>query len=810
MRKEMKKRVLSLMLCVLMVLGLMPVMPEVAKAETDMPTIYVAGIQVTEDNASDVLGNADAGATVIYDKTTGMLTLNNASIDTSGLDNVPALEIASGAVQLVLIGDNTLNGSNQMVSNVSGDVVLGHPAILLGSGTTLTITEESQGTLNVAGKYFSKCGVEGIYAFSAIKGEGNLVIEGGTINNIHGLNIGGDFTVTGGNIQTGFVIASNVEVTGGELTASGSVDGLYDDSITCGIHGIYGENSISITGGELHAWAKAGVVSDSYVGELMVTGVLAPMHGICSDGIISISGDAKVSTSGSKAGYRINDLGHTEYVGNEIGGVDAGAIMKAQKVEITGGKIHGTRYSNSSVTTPKIIDATEVYISEDIRARGDLQNDNTECTYETYDFDTSNRYKGFKSERISSKVERTYGSGQDLYVKYGIKDTALQTVSTENRSLQEGIDYELSNGGDGIVIKASYLDALSVGQYTFELTFVTDPGSNHYNQFLDYKIVLNVEKAPLTIAAVSTLITEKDYDGKAEIELSDITLNGIRDGEVVGLDISKLTAKLPSTDAGEYLKVILSGEIVLTGQDAANYTMGPVSGEYLLTDRVIVNKIDPEFTNHIINKRYVYAVDSLESIDLTEFLPEDCGPYAISQPVVTGDIALSEEDVVIEDDTLVYTVPKGDIGDKGEISFVLSSTNYTEVYITIDVELIDKYEVIPASDVTLKSNMLYVGETLSKLEFNPVKFMANGQEIEGTLAWQNPTLVPEKGTTSATWVFTPADTNQYQTLTGTIAIGVYDGPYIEGDDDKQGWDVIRDAIAEAKEGDTIKVDMNGT
>ena len=74
--------------------------------------------------------------------------------------------------------------------------------------------------------------------------------------------------------------------------------------------------------------------------------------------------------------------------------------------------------------------------------------------------------------------------------------------------------------------------------------------------------------------------------------------------------------------------------------------------------------------------------------------------------------------------------------------------------------------------VTLKNNTLTYGEALSKLEFGGAKFVNNvGDTIEGTLAWKEPTAIPNAETTSATWVFTPSIT-AYDSVEGTVVIVV--------------------------------------
>lgn len=71
-------------------------------------------------------------------------------------------------------------------------------------------------------------------------------------------------------------------------------------------------------------------------------------------------------------------------------------------------------------------------------------------------------------------------------------------------------------------------------------------------------------------------------------------------------------------------------------------------------------------------------------------------------------------------------------------------------------------------------------------------------------------------------VFTPNDANNYNTVTRTITVKVTKAtpviaekgdsikPYIKDDSGKEGWDVIKPQLEEAKAGDTVTVAMNGT
>lgn len=85
------------------------------------------------------------------------------------------------------------------------------------------------------------------------------------------------------------------------------------------------------------------------------------------------------------------------------------------------------------------------------------------------------------------------------------------------------------------------------------------------------------------------------------------------------------------------------------------------------------------------------------------------------------------------------------------------------------------------TEVTLKNNSLTYGETLAKLEFNSAEFVdAIGNPVAGTLAWKNNgQTVPDAGTTSAEWIFTPYNDIRYASAEGTTAITVNKAvPYI--------------------------------
>ena len=112
----MKKRILSALLCLCMVMALMPT---VAFAEPTSYNLWVGGVEVTSDNASNITGEGITRGKVPYDDSTKTLTLNNVNIDSvysfaNGVGTDSAGIYVSGDfngdLTIKLVGENTITG----------------------------------------------------------------------------------------------------------------------------------------------------------------------------------------------------------------------------------------------------------------------------------------------------------------------------------------------------------------------------------------------------------------------------------------------------------------------------------------------------------------------------------------------------------------------------------------------------------------------------------------------------------------------------------------------------------------------------
>lgn len=266
------------------------------------------------------------------------LEFNNISIYST---NVSPLTVSGGSLNLTLIGDNTLNEADSKVSTNSCG------RIRIESGTALTITDSSNGTLTLYGCALdhNNYGTENpVTTADLIDGNGDLTICGGTINNFSsdrgGIGIGGNLTINGGAVNLDFLAAKNVTINGGYVTVSGLAGTLAmlggfrpNDSNGGGTHGIYASQNITITGGRINASAYPAC----FIPNAMVC-QSSQGHGLYALGTVSISGGT-VAAKGNDSPYGSNELGAmSQSTPNGGYGIYADSII------ITGGNVKAVGY----------------------------------------------------------------------------------------------------------------------------------------------------------------------------------------------------------------------------------------------------------------------------------------------------------------------------------------------------------------------------------------------------------------------------------------------------------------------------------
>ena len=147
----MKKRILSALLCLCMVMALMPT---VAFAEPNSYYLWVGGVEVTSGNASNITGGGITGK-VTYDDSTKTLTLDNVNIDSvysfensAGTTDSAGIYVSGdckGDLTIKLVGENTITGQ------LPGSEISGYGFFAKGSSTNPTnLIFDGSGSLNIS------------------------------------------------------------------------------------------------------------------------------------------------------------------------------------------------------------------------------------------------------------------------------------------------------------------------------------------------------------------------------------------------------------------------------------------------------------------------------------------------------------------------------------------------------------------------------------------------------------------------------------------------------------------------------------
>ena len=184
----MKKRLLSMLLCLCLACTLLPA--TALAAGTDYG-ISVGGVAVTSDNAGNITGSGITGS-VSYNPGNNTLTLNNASITVTsgGIDGI----LTENALDIELIGENSITSGEGYGISVHGNL-----CIFGASADTAKLTVNSA--------------LDGIFAYDHTPYDEELTIDDVTL----------DVTATG---VTGISASKSVTITDSVVTTTGNKYGL--------------------------------------------------------------------------------------------------------------------------------------------------------------------------------------------------------------------------------------------------------------------------------------------------------------------------------------------------------------------------------------------------------------------------------------------------------------------------------------------------------------------------------------------------------------------------------------------------------
>ena len=329
-----------------------------------------------------------------------------------------------------------------------------------------------------------------------------------------------------------------------------------------------------------------------------------------------------------------------------------------------------------------------------------------------------------------SSITKTYGEG-------------TFTVKAEGGPGTGAVTYAVTAGTDVISIEGNTATILKAGTATITATKAADDKYSAATATLE----VTVDPAPLTVTGVTA--EGRAYDGSKTVEITDVTLGGVKDGDEVGVDASSLTGILSSADAGTYTKLTLTGTVNLTGAAAGNYTLS------LSTEGMTVTNV-----NDGSGVAITQAASSISIVDTyTPSKTYDGQPLAVPtakelelSSVVYSDVSFTWYEGTSPDGAKLDSAP----ADAGTYYLVAS---------------------IPASDNTSAASATSRAITISPDEISIQSATLAAKTYDGTdaatvesVTFTGADVLPGEGDYTVTAIYNDADANVSQSGTVTVTL----------------------------------------
>ena len=305
------------------------------------------------------------------------------------------------------------------------------------------------------------------------------------------------------------------------------------------------------------------------------------------------------------------------------------------------------------------------------------------------------------------------------------------------------------NESDGIISVLYIKDEVSsstkpVNAGTYTLYVEISETDTYAKGTFTYQFTISPKELTLTDVSVNS----KAYDGNNSATISNYgTLSGIVPGDDVVLDTTNITATFASSNADNDITVSISG-IALSGEDANNYTISSSATTTANVNKATIDFDSIEFNNATYTydgeNKYIYVSNTL--------------PFGITDVSYTnneGHKNVGEYEIIatFEYDSANFNA----IGTK-KAKLTIEKATPTTTGVTVNYD-----EGI--------GSFFSTNKTTTSLTFNGT-FIVGDVTIPGTISYSDVRENLEIGSSLYSYTFTPTDSVNYKTVTGTCEIVV--------------------------------------
>lgn len=315
----------------------------------------------------------------------------------------------------------------------------------------------------------------------------------------------------------------------------------------------------------------------------------------------------------------------------------------------------------------------------------------------------------------------------------------------------------------------SYADNTNAGTAT-----VTVTGKDNYGGTVskEWKII----PAELDISRVT--VPDKAYDGTADATGTDVTFTGLKNNENFTAEDYAVTAQFNNASVEQNKSV--TGTVKLKeNSKTKNYVLkdgGAFTASGNITKADAPTSTEQQTVTVTNNRAHTYAFDLSALLPKLES-PKEYGnvTYALDADAISfsADGYYEAGTAKIEGSKLILpiqAVETKETGSIGSVEVKVSTTNYHDFPLTINVEATNK--TVPTGAPTLSKTTLAWGEQLSTITLSGA--MKDGDtEVKGTFVWTSPETTPDSMSDfEAEWKFTPENTDVYTETSGNVTIKV--------------------------------------
>ena len=305
------------------------------------------------------------------------------------------------------------------------------------------------------------------------------------------------------------------------------------------------------------------------------------------------------------------------------------------------------------------------------------------------------------------------------------------------------------------------------GAYTVWYRVIGD--ANH-NDTAPASVAVRIGQKPLTITWVTA--ASKHYDGTTDADITSVTFDGVNLNR--GTDYT-VTANFDDASVGN--NKMVTATVTLMGQAAKNYALEQSS---FMTTGSIIKAAAPaakagELTiTNGLHKTY--------SFDLSTLLPKLTAPCnygtIIYDKKVDTNLGVGSFITLVNGKTGALTLEANrsgtDEGQFGTITVTISTSNYQDIPLTINVSAKNRPTPVLSGALTLAPTRITYGDPLSKIKITGTMKVGD-RVVEGTFSWQQPgdTVLDASDLGHVMeWRFTPEDENAYSEATGSAMVKV--------------------------------------